>query len=258
MKKKKFIGLVLQVFIAFLCLFSVVIYSNSTIKPVKVYKYNKDFLQNDIITKNDLEAVQIPKAALNSIPNIITDENINEVFLEEDNTVMIADTKLYKDTIAVSNAIVPDYNADPFADIKNYGEYRMVSLPITYSDAFGGDIARGDMVDLIHIREIKDGNGSSIKSEKFLDNVLIYSLTSSDGDVYKSKISKSRLEATRKDIDTALTGGESGYGTLGTVTLLCTIEQAEEVYARQKTGSIKLAGKFSDEIQKTQGYEIRK
>lgn len=33
---------------------------------------------------------------------------------------MIADTKLYKDTIAVSNAIVPDYNADPFADIKNY------------------------------------------------------------------------------------------------------------------------------------------
>lgn len=218
------------------------VYTQKQIEPVKVYQFSRDIAPNTQISASDLIEVEIPEKAVNSTFELSMDDIIGKY----------NSTKVYKNEYVVKPNIVSKDNVDPFESL-DLSKLRKVSIPVTYSEGIGGNVKRGDRIDLIYVgQESKDGKSYSY-SKTFMSDVLVYAATTSEGFEYRDRTQNVKGEQAveeGKELE-----AQADTGELAQLILAVTLDQAEEIQARMKTGNIRVAGQFNkSEEYDTSGY----
>lgn len=245
MKKKR--ALVIGAEIAIVAGFSFAFYQyvQNEVQPTEVYQFKHDLEANTKVTKDDLKVVTVPASAVTKDFAVDAKDVVGKYV----STDVFADTYVYK------QALVEKDDLDPFKSL-DLSKLRTISIPVNLETASAGQIKKGDKVDLMFTGEGEKDNKSFIYSKVFLQNVYVYSVTTDEGYAYvdTSNVSKSEAEEGKegKKISTS-----AEDGSLANVTLAVTLEQAEEISARLKSGEVRLLGRFDDsESYETLGYVV--
>lgn len=255
MKKKKTIALILQIAITIAFVFSSYQYVQRTVADTPAYVFTHNISKNTQIGKDDVKVVNIPKKALSK----------NNIFKKEDIIGKYVNTDVYAGNLAYRDQIIDEGEIEIFEKL-DLTKMRKISLPINYLEGFGGDLRRGDRVDIAYVgtgsKQTDDFGGTEdfTYSKVFLQDVLVWNVTTGDGYKFvpKNQYSKTELTAKTEEYE----GGEKievspNEGELKVVTLMVTLEQAEEINARLNTGKIKLIGRFDEsESYETLGYVL--
>ena len=253
MKKKKFLSILLLGLATLGFGGTLVNYVTKTMDLVPVYIYTTDVLElNAPLQSAYLTTVSIPQTAVTD--DMVTSESFERLLDEADNALYF-NTRVYQGQYMYQKQVSALENLDPF-DNMDLTNMRRVSLPVTYTEGLAGNVKRGDKIDLIYTgtgQKEKDGDyyGSSTTpfnySKTVMQNVIVESVSTSDG--YKF-IDHSKVTSFNATSDQA-------SGDIGIITLAVTLEQAEEIKARQKTGTISIVGRFSEsESYDTLGYVV--
>lgn len=241
MKRKRTIILALQLLLVVVTAWSFVNYVQKEVQPVTAYVFARDMDANTQITEADIRAVTVPAKALS-----------NEFALKKEDIVgKYAASKVYANTFVYKKQLAEEGEVDPFESM-DLSKYRKISLPISYVDGFGGNIKRGDRVDLIFTgsgtKKGEDGTEQRFEYAKvFLQDVLVYNVTTGEGLPYIDKTENyEQTQSSGEKIDTTANSGD-----LAVVTLAVTLDQAEEIAARLNAGQIRLVARFDEH----QSYE---
>lgn len=243
MKRKRTLILALQLCLVIVTAFSFITYVQKEVQPVTVYMFSRDLAVNDQITEADIKAVSIPAKAVTS-----------DFALKKDDIVgKYVGAKVFANTFVYKKQLLEEGEIDPFESM-DLSKLRKISLPISYVDGFGGNIKRGDRVDLIFTgsgrNKDENGNEQSFQYSKvFLQDVLVYNVTTADGTPYidrSESVNPNQNSVGGEKIDTTANSGD-----LAVVTLAVTLDQAEEITARMNAGSIRLVARFDE----NQSYE---
>lgn len=237
MKKGKRIAMIILWLVA-ACGFAVWswVAREQALEPVTVYRLTQEIPLNSKIGVSDFQAVEVPGQA-------VTDDMVTDI---NDVVDLHASTRLLPGQYAIESMFVKSEDVDPFETIDLSG-MRQVTIPADYTDALGGDVSRGDKVDLIYIGDgqTKDGEDYTY-SRTFAQNVLVYSVTTDSG--YRYQAHTDRLEGqpvaqTEEDIQLE---AEVSVGDVGQITLAVDTQQAEEIATRLETGRIQIVGRFDE------------
>ncbi|MBP1308763.1 pilus assembly protein CpaB [Paenibacillus sp. 1182] len=249
MKKKKILILALQLLLLIGTAVGFMAYTNGELQPVKVYVFNKDLKVNQQITAADVKEVSVPQSGVTQDFALDTKQFLNKY----------VGTEVYAGSFIYTKQIKDKGQLDPFMSM-DLTKYRKISIPISYVEGFGGNVKRGDAVDLVFtgVGKKKDDKGTEQSfqySKAFLQNVLIYNVTTSDGFEFKdhstNDLTKTSGQSGEK-IDTSANSDE-----LAVVTLAVTLDQAEEITARMNAGNVRLVSRFSDnESYETLGFVL--
>lgn len=242
MKKKQIIILLMQIVLVAITMFLMLNYVNNRVKPVEVYVYTSDFEDSEnAITSADVQLVSVPADA------------VSEGFALdiEDIVGKYVDGKVYRGQYVYEQQLVTKENRDVF-DGMDLSRLRKISLPITYQEAFAGEIKRGDTIDLLYVGKgtsPAEGNGSYGQeftySKVFMSDVLVYSVSSENGFKYVPHGDATVSTEPQEIVE------------LGIVTLAVTLDQAEQIQARLSTGDVKFIGRFPEsENYNTLGYVL--
>ena len=234
--------------------------TTESLKPVTVYKLAQNIPENSQIGNSDLVAVDIPKSALTK-KMITSTEDVKEIVGKK-----FAGSKLYKDSYALADMFVESDEVDPFTTEDLTG-LRKVSIPATYVNTLGGNLAYGDKVDLIYVGKEETTPTNSAESPKeftyaktFLEGALVFSVTTEDGYAFtdhSTDIISTTTTVDEESDEATTTTTEEDYGDIATVTLAVTAAQAEEIISRLNSGVIQIAGRFDESTdQDTTGYVI--
>lgn len=249
MKKKRILILILQIVIVLGSLFMLMNYTNNRIKPTEVFIYNTNI--DDItrpLTAKDIKKVTVPAEAISK--NFIKDES--EIIGKH------VDGKVSAGQYIYNNQLISYEDVDVFKNL-DMSKYRKISLPITYEEAFAGNLKRGDLLDLMYIGkgskdpiDENDTGGPFTYSKVFMQDVLVYSVNDADGYQYLDRSSRlAGYDENKEEISTDV--GSSGD--LAIVTFAVTLEQAEQIEARANTGHIRFVGRFEESVSyNTLGY----
>lgn len=204
-----------------------------TMQPVTVYQLTQDIPMNSKIGESDFKRVEIPRDA-------VTDDMLTDL---EDVVDKHASTRLFANQYATENMFVTQDEVDPF-EVADLSKMRKVTIPASYVDAIGGNLEYGDSVDLVYTNVGENEDDEYTYSQIFMQDVLVYSVTTDDGFKYVDRTERSKG---------ALTSAEEGEdvsvedtGDLAQITLAVTPAQAEEIATRMETGTIKLVGRFNE------------
>lgn len=241
MKKINIISALLQGVVLIGTVGGFYIYTQKEVNPQEVYVYNRSLSANTIIQDSDLLKKYVPGDA-------ITEDMIRDKGEAVGKCVI---TKTFQNEYVNKQALVDPDSIDPFSQI-DLSKYRKISLPIDSKDAVGGNVHKGDKVDLAYINEADNGNGSFVYAKTFMSDVLVYNVIDDGGKQY---IDQTEGASNVTDAD----GNTVTSGNVSIITFAVTPEQAEEIQARAKTGSIKLIGRFEESVTtETPGYTIGK
>lgn len=250
MKKKRLIMLLLQMCLIIGFAFSFYTYVQKEIQPTDVFVFTQDIADlNTEITANHVKRVQVPAKA------------VTKDFAKDPSDIIgkYLITKSFNGQYVYKSQLVDKENIDPF-DSMDLSKLRKISLPINYIDGFAGNIKRGDKIDLVFTGEgtIRNNQGSQEKfnySKVFMHDIMVYSVNTEDGYKYvdRSKYSLSEIGANEgESIDVDTSSDE-----IAVLTVAVTLEQAEEIEARIKKGSVRYLGRFDEsETYETMGYVI--
>ena len=271
--RKKMIVLLVQLLA--LCAFVLFYknYTDSVIKPIKVYKFARTIPEGTKIEQSDLI---LAEAAVNTYSdNMILQSNINSIIGKYTTTKVFENTFCYKShfgTLDESNSMFASL------DLSNAVLY---SMKVDMTDA-AGLLEPGDRIDLMFTAngsasiinlssesknesESSDGESSGGESpsittsftysKTFLQDVIIYDVLNSSGYKYVSKEGRysgdipSGIEAT--DVYAA------DSGNMAYLVLITSKEEAEELKTREATGNITVLKRFEEtETHDTLGYII--
>lgn len=243
MKKKKYASLAVLGVSTVIFGGSLVMYVSKTMQPVTVYMYKENITDINSPAKADhFVPVQIPKSAVTN-DFLFSLEGIDELSYN---------TKVYQGQYAYKNQLSTEENLDPF-DNMDLSKMRKVSLAVDYVEGLSGNIKRGDKVDIIYAskgQKQEDGYNSSSQyaySKTIMQDVYVESVSTGDG--YKfidhSKVTSDKATA------------EQASGDIGIITLAVTLEQAEEIKARQLEGTLSVVGRFNEsQSYETLGYVV--
>jgi|HigsolmetaAR206D_1030411.scaffolds.fasta_scaffold00003_131 pilus assembly protein CpaB len=234
MKSKKGKGIAMTFFTGgFVVLFvgGVFYYTQNQIKPVTVYEFARDIQANTEIDASDLKAVAIPKSAVTE--NMV--RNPKQIIGKYNNT------KVYQGEFVIKDNLVAKDKVDPFESI-DLTKLRKITIPASYETTIGGNIKRGDRVDLIYVGQMNKGDKKFTYAKTIMKNVLVYEVNTGDGYKYVDH---------SQSVKGASPGGQdinadTESGDLSSVTLAVTLDQAEEIASRMKTGEIRIIGRFKD------------
>lgn len=244
MKSKKSKGIAMTFFTGgFVALFvgSVYVYTHNQIEPTTAYEFARDIPANTKIESTDLQKVTVPKTA-------VTDYMLTDA---DDIVGKYNNTQVYSGEYVINKNLVEKEDVDPFESI-DLSKLRMITIPASYGSALGGDIQRGQRIDLIYVGATSKDDKNFTYSKTIMKDVLVYSVNTDDGYKYINKASnvKGEVYEEGEDIDTE---GESG--SIGSITLAVTLQQAEEISSRMKTGDIQIVGRFDESVDyETSGY----
>lgn len=244
MRKKRTLILGIQIVLLIVTVLAFMTYTKNEVKPHDAYVFSRNLSVNEEVTATDVKKISVPTSALTT--DFALDPN--EIVGKFVTTDVFADNYIY-------NAQLTDEgNIDPFKSM-DLSKYRKISLPISYVDGFGGDIKRGDKVDLVFTGagKSKDATGSETEfqySKAFLQDVLVYSVTTDDGMAYVDRSTQTAEETTNGQSGSEITT-QSSTGELAVVTIAVTLDQAEEITARMEQGKIRLVARFDQ----NQSYE---
>lgn len=255
MKKGKRIAMILiWVAISAALIAGAYISREKALSPATVYQITQEIPMNSKIGMSDFQPVEIPGDAVTS--DMIDDPQ--EIIDAE----LHASTRLLPGQYAVNGMFVTVDNVDPFETIDLTG-LRQVTIPADYVDTMGGNIERGDTVDLVYIgggqKSDKDTQQSNeyTYARTFAQEVLVYSVTTDSG--YRFQKHTDRLEGqmvarTEEELEAQET---INYGDIAQVTLAVDSKLAEEINARLATGGVKIVGRFKEsENTDTTGFVI--
>ena len=253
MKKKRIIFLVVQTVLLVIAGVFLFQYVQDQIKTQIAYIFVNDLPSNTKITKNDVKAVEIPSSAIAS--NFMT--NCDPIYDEDGNLLsegidgMYTASKVFKGQYIIKEMLIHGEDIDPF-EVMDLTKLRKISLPISYETGFGGNIKRGDKVDLVFVGEgekrDENGNGKRFTySKMFLQEAFVYNVVTEYGFMYEDYSTRnSSKKIAGEEISTS-----SDSNTLSVITIAVTPEQSEEIYARINKGKISLVGRFEN----SQSYE---
>jgi pilus assembly protein CpaB len=249
LRKKRTLILGLQLCLLIVTAFSFWTYTQNEVKPVTAYVFKKDMKVNQKITEADINPVTVPQSAVTQDFALDPKEFLGKY----------VGTDVYAGTFVYDKQIKEEGELDPFESM-DLSKYRKISLPISYVDGFGGNLKRGDSVDLVFTGTGKKKDDSGVEqnfqySKAFLQDVLVYNVTTSEGyafvDHSHSEMSNEPAKA-GEQIDTSASSDE-----LAVVTLAVTLDQAEEITARMNAGKIRLVSRFDEnESYETLGFVL--
>lgn len=211
------------------------VYTQNQIEPVTAYQFNRDIAPNTQISGSDLSKVEVPKKGVNP-----TFEMDKEEIIGKYNS-----TKVFQSEYVMSSNLVEKENIDPFESI-DLTKLRQISVPVSYSEALGGAIKKGDRLDLVYIgKESTDDNKEFSYSKTFMNDVLVYATTTEEGYEYKDRTQNVKGAVGNIEGQDLGSGGQD-TGKLAQITLAVTLDQAEEITARLQTGEVRIIGRFMD------------
>lgn len=211
----------------------IVIYTQAQVKPQEVYVFSRDIPVNTVIQSGDLTKKYIPSDAVT--PDMIV--NIDEVV----GKAVI--TKSFPGQYVIKQQLVNADETDPLEDM-DLTNYRKVSVEISSEDAIGGNIKKGDRVDLLAVREGERSGETAVESKIFMQDVLVYSVIDENGLSYVDKSEGNSIVLNDRG-ETVESGG------LAIITFAVTAQQAEEIELRKNSGEFKVIGRFKDSIDVT-------
>jgi len=244
LKKKRLVILFLQICIVLISAFMIIKFANSKIRPIEVFVYSRDIEDFSIPLKaGDVKKVEVPAEA------------VSKDFARKGKDIVgkYLDSKVSAGQYVYNSQLVEKEDIDIFKTL-DLSKYRKISLPITYVDAFAGNIKKGDKIDLVYVgqdsKETTDSvesgqseeqsGGDFTYSKVFLQNVPVYSVSNEDGYKFVDHSDKIQgYEESKEKVDT-----EKDSGSLGIITLAVTLDQAEQIEARVNAGKIKFIGRF--------------
>lgn len=249
--------LILLIEILALGFFVVGIYSfmQKELNPTQVYKIKRQIDKNSEIELSDLVPVEIPSKA-------VTKEFLNGKDVELiKNGGMVASADLIPGQYAYSKNIKKGEDIDPFETL-DLSTYRKITIPVSYETAVGGDIKKGDKVDLAFVGGIvnKASGEEGSYAKTFMQDVLVYSVATGEGFEYvnHANMKKSELYATgegTQNPDSSSNISSDDLTAPALVTLAVPIGQAEEILARQDFGKVLIVGRFNEsEFTDSSGY----
>lgn len=234
MKGKKMAQMILQGSAVLIFAGGGYVYTQNQVEPVTAYQFNRDIAPNTQISDSDLVKVQVPKKGVN--PTFVL--NKEEVVGKYNST------KVFKDEYVIKSNLVKKENIDPFESI-DLTKLRKISIPVTYTEGLGGNIKKGDRIDLVYVGKESKNNKQFSYSKAFMKDVLIYATTTDEGFEYKDRTENVKGEVGNIEGEELGSGGQD-TGKLAQLTLAVTLDQAEEITARLQTGEIRIVGRFSD------------
>lgn len=238
MKKNNLIKVILSCSIALAFAGGGILFVQSQLKPQEVYKFSRNIPVNTVIQDGDLTKDVIPKSAVTADMITNKDDVLGKAVVN----------KSFAEQYIIKSQLVEPENVDPFEEM-DLTNYRKVSISISSKDAIGGNIKRGDTVDLLAIRQGEHSGDAAVESKIFMQNVLVYNVIDEAGRKYFDQ-----TEGT----DAIMNGnGEAAEsGNLSIVTLAVTAEQAEEIEARKTVGEFKIVGRFDDSANVTTSGKV--
>lgn len=210
------------------------VYTEKQIEPIPAYQFTRDIAPNTQISESDLMKVDTPKKGVNSTFVLDKDEIIGKY----------NSTKVFKSEYVIKPNLVKKENIDPFESI-DLTKLRKISIPVTYSEGLGGNIKKGDRIDLVYIGKESKNEKQFSYSKTFMKDVLIFATTTDEGFEYKDRTQNVKGEVGNIEGED-LAGGGQDTGKLAQLTLAVTLDQAEEITARLQTGEIRIIGRFGD------------
>lgn len=252
-KNKKLIILILQLCLMAIFVIGTYTFSQKELELVEVYKYTKNINENVEIEVSDLQKVSIPQSAVDK--NFLTSDDYNKI--AEGNKVLA--TRVEAGQYAYSNQIMDGNKVDPFEKI-DLSKYRKVTIPANYASSVSGEISRGDRIDLAYVGQAEGSTGEVLYSTVFMQNVLVYSVNTSDGFEYveHSQIKKSQMYGTEV-VENASNDALDYENEIALITLAVPMKDVEEIIARSNSGKISVVGRFDTSVDTdAPGYYIGK
>lgn len=240
MKKKKIISTLIQVGLLVVCAGGFLAVSKSQVAPKEAYVFTRNISANTVITEGDLKKVVVPADGIQK--NFVTDKS--EIVGKA-----IA-SNAYEGQYVISNQLTEEEDIDVFEQI-DLSNYRKITISVDMSKSIGGNIKKGDSVDLQYTGKTSGTDGSDATYAKtFMQDVLVYNVIDDGGYQY---VDKSEGNTSQLDSD----GNEVQSGNICVVTLCVTSEQADEIQARLNSGAISLVGRFDESVNSSSnGYTI--
>lgn len=239
MKKMKLVGMLAQGVVLVGLSGGFFLYTQTQINPKQVFTYSRDIPVNTELTEGDF------------IKKVIPNDGVTKEMITDLNDVVgkVTTVQTFKGEYAIKNQLTDKENTDVFLDMDLSG-YRKLALQTDYTNAAGGNIKKGDTVDLYFIGKGEGTNGDFVYSKAFMQDVLVYNVIDDSARKYIDQ-----SEGTSTIVDSEGNPVESGG--LSVITLAVTPEQAEEITARLSEGSIKVIGRFADSVDvNSSGYVI--
>ena len=150
-------------------------FTQTQVAPTEVYTYARDISVNTVIQEGDIVKKYVPKDAVTA--DMVTDKN--EVVGKA-----IA-TKVYPGEYVIKQKLIEESQIDPFEQM-DLSNYRKISLSVDMRDAVGGNLKKGDRVDLSFVGDAEvQGQGKEFTYAKtFLQDVLVYNVIDDGGRKY--------------------------------------------------------------------------
>lgn len=251
-------------------IFALVFWIGDQKKSVTIYDFARtiqyDEKSNYALTSNDLVAVEILAADVKEDYIIDAQEVIGKY---------ITGTA-YKGQHVMKSQVQSEPTYTEIGGISELAEYRKFYIPVNLGSAFAGDIRSGQTVDLLWAE-----NGTGLSTERtdpvtgsenginyhqariIMSNIPVYQVYCSDGSVYKKRTTDPETLNKFKDNNAAtLQGGEAEEQVSGApayVALSVTVDQYEELYVRNQTGTLSLVSRFDESADvESDGYLVLK
>lgn len=216
-------------------------FTQTQVAPTEVYTYARDISVNTVIQEGDLVKKYVPKDAVTADMVTNKDEIVGKAIA----------TKVYPGEYVIKQKLIEESQIDPFEQM-DLSNYRKISLSVDMRDAVGGNLKKGDRVDLSFVGDAEvQGQGKEFTYAKtFLQDILVYNVIDDGGRKY--------IDQTEGSSNLVNENGEVvESGALAVVTLAVTGDQAEEIQARLEKGKVKILGRFEDSVDtSTSGYTL--
>lgn len=272
--KKKMTVLVIQLLALILFVFSYKSYTDSVVKPVKVYQFSRTISEGTEISQKDLILTEV--AANTYSKNMILQSDISSIIGKYTTTKVYANTICYSEQFGDLNE-----SNSMFASL-DLSNARLISLKVDMNDV-GGYLEAGNKIDLMFTaegtaniislnspssessssssNESKEQEGNETSSESFvyskifLQDVVVYEVLSSSGFKYVN-----RAERYPGDVAVNIDAADPTMvddGSIAQVLIIVSPEEAEEIKTREYTGEITVVKRFNEsETHDTLGYII--
>lgn len=271
-KKKKVIVLIIQLFVLLVAILATIAWITTEKKEIVIYDFARTIQYNEKanyqITADDIKASSIMAGDMRS-EYIRNSEEIIGKYLTGD---------AYKDTHIVSKQLSPDPPYIDKSSISSEADLRKVYLPISYANAFAGDIKAGDVVDLLFMdansgKVTEDTNKVTSQAEGsiryssakiFMQGLSVYQVYTKDGGIYiRKETDPMTLGVYHGELANGGSVGTEGeaqtYEAPSYVALAVTAQQYEEIISRLQMGQVSMVARFqgSNDIE-TNGYLVAK
>lgn len=216
-------------------------YVQSQIQPVEVFRFNRDLDENHIITGAEISKVTIPATAITSEfernPDMIVGKAVG--------------TDVYANNYVYSQQLIDKNDRDDFVEM-DMSELRKISIPLDMMNTFGGNLQRGDRVDLM----FSGSSGNARYSRVFMQGVPIFEVYDETGRTYRPRVSSESMPEVDPYSGEQIGGSSNGdVGIPVMAVLAVTVEEAEEIEARMNAGNVGIVGRFEDsESYETLGF----